>query len=173
MQGVEEKKEREHRPTRKAVLSQEHKYEMNEAAMAKDAEKETKKSEAKVATNENKQDKKLFNLDQKEVYEVFKHGAHYLREAVKPEVQRTELNRIELLMPKKLVDTVMMLVNATLKMLLGGRAHAFGLWMLRNVAVTIQLQGRREFSSAQVSKALLLELPPAQQAAHLEQIVAQ
>ena len=48
----------------------------------------------------NKGDKKLFNLDQKEVYEVFRHGAHYLREANKPEVQRTELNRIELSMPR-------------------------------------------------------------------------
>ena len=76
-----------------------------------------------MQSNEQKQDKKLFNLDQKEVYEVFKHGAHYLREANKPEVQRTELNRIELSMPKKLVDTVMMLVNTNLKVLLGGRAH--------------------------------------------------
>jgi hypothetical protein len=29
--------------------------------------------------------------------------AHYLREANKPEVQRTELNRIELSMPEKIV----------------------------------------------------------------------
>ena len=104
--------------------------------MAAEAEAANKKK-----TNEqsaNKGDKKLFNLDQKEVYEVFRHGAHYLREANKPEVQRTELNRIELLMPKKLVDTVMMLVNANLKMLLGERAHQFGLSMLRNVAVTNQ-----------------------------------
>merc|ERR1712023_596394 len=78
-------------------------------------------------------EKTIFKLSEAEVYEVFKHGAHYLREAVKPEVQRTELNRIELLMPKKLVDTVMMLVNANLKMLLGGKAHAFGLTALRNV----------------------------------------
>ena len=76
----------------------------------------------------------VFKLTSQEVYEVFKHGSHYLREAVKPEVQRTELNRIELLMPKKLVDTVMMLVNANLKLLLGGRAHMCGLSMLRNVA---------------------------------------
>ena len=70
-------------------------------------------------------------------------------------MQRTELNRIELLMPKKLVDTVMMLVNANLKMLLGERAHSFGLSMLRNVAVTNQQNGRREFSSAHVAQALL------------------
>ena len=34
--------------------------------------------------------------------------------------------------------------------------------MLRNVAVQNQLQGRREFSSAHVAKALLLELPNAE-----------
>ena len=55
-----------------------------------------------------------------------------------------------------------MLVNANLKMLLGGRAHTFGLTMLRNVAVTNQQNGRREFSSAHVSSALLLELPNAE-----------
>ena len=92
-----------------------------------------------------------------QVYEVFKHGAHYLREANKPEVQRTELNRIELLMPKKLVDTVMMLVNANLKMLLGGKAQPFGIMMLRHVAVSNQLAGRREFSAVHVAKALLID----------------
>merc|ERR1719201_1776422 len=112
---------------------------MNEAAVAKEAEgaqKEAAKAAKAVQSNDaQKQDKKLFNLDQKEVYEVFKHGAHYLREANKPEVQRTELNRIELSMPKKLVDTTMMLVNANLKSLLGGKAQGFGLTMLRHVAV--------------------------------------
>mgnify|MGYP007071508202 CR=1 FL=1 len=108
-----------------------------------EAEAASKKKTSESSTA-NKGDRKLFNLDQKEVYEVFKHGAHYLREANKPEVQRTELNRIELSMPKKLVDTVMMLVNANLKLLLGERAHSFGLPMLRNVAVTNPLAGRRE-----------------------------
>ena len=86
-----------------------------------------------------------------------RYGAHYLREANKPEVQRTELNRIELSMPKKLVDTVMTLVNANLKSLLGNRAQTFGLTMLRHVAVANQLQGRREFSAVHVAHALLLE----------------
>jgi hypothetical protein len=86
-----------------------------------------------------------------------RYGAHYLREANKPEVQRTELNRIELSMPKKLVDTVMTLVNANLKSLLGNRAQTFGLTMLRHVAVANQLQGRREFSAVHVAQALLLE----------------
>ena len=72
-------------------------------------------------------------------------------------MQRTELNRSELLMPKKLVDTTMMLVNANLKMLLGGRAQSFGLTMLRNVAVSNQLAGRREFSAAHVAKSLLMD----------------
>ena len=160
MAGVEEKKEREHRPTRKAGLNQEHKFDMSEATMAKEAdsaEKDKKAAASKVQSNEQKQDKKLFNLDQKEVYEVFKHGSHYLREANKPEVQRTELNRIELSMPKKLVDTVMMLVNSNLKMLLGGKSQQFGLTMLRHVAVSNQLAGRREFSAAHVAKALLLD----------------
>ena len=85
------------------------------------------------------------------------YGAHYLREANKPEVQRTELNRIELSMPKKFVDTVMTLVNANLKSLLGNRAQTFGLTMLRHVAVANQLQGRREFSAVHVAHALLLE----------------
>ena len=62
-------------------------------------------------------------------------------------------------MPKKLVDTVMTLVNANLKLLLGGVAPAFGLTALRNVAVTNQQNGRREFSSGHVSMALLLEHP--------------
>ena len=84
-----------------------------------------------------------------------RYGAHYLREANKPEVQRTELNRIELSMPKKFVDTVMTLVNANLKSLLGNRAQTFGLTMLRHVAN--QLQGRREFSAVHVAHALLLE----------------
>ena len=72
-----------------------------------------KEAKGKAKSNEqtNKADKKLINLDPKEVYEVFRHGAHYLREANKPEVQRTELNRIELSMPKKLVDTVRMPSN--------------------------------------------------------------
>ena len=86
-----------------------------------------------------------------------RYGAHYLREANKPEVQRTELNRIELSMPKKLVDTVMTLVNANLKSLLGNRAQTFGLTMLRHVAVANQLQGRREFSAVHVAHALMLE----------------
>ena len=60
-------------------------------------------------------------------------------------------------MPKKLVDTVMTLVNANLKSLLGNRAQTFGLTMLRHVAVANQLQGRREFSAVHVAQALLLE----------------
>ena len=60
----------------------------------------------------------------------------------------------------KLVDTV--LVNTNLKVLLGGRAHDLGIKMLRNVAVINQQNGRREFSSAQVACALLLELPIAE-----------
>ena len=117
----------------------------------------TKKKNVSEASSQNKGDKKVLNLDQKEVYEVFKHGAHYLREANKPEVQRTELNRIELSMPKKLVDTVMNLVNGNLKMLLGGKAQPFGITMLRHVAVSNQLAGRREFSAVHVAKALLID----------------
>ena len=148
-----EKKEREHRPTRKASLSMEHNDSgLSEKKAAKDAAKDEKKD-----ANQNKGDKRLFNLDSKEVYEVFKHGAHYLREANKPEVQRTELNRIELSMPKKLVDTVMMLVNANLKMLLGDRARSFGITMLRHVAVSNQQAGRREFSAVHVANALLID----------------
>ena len=152
-EGATEKKEREHRPTRKAALSMELSQNVTEKKMAAEAEAASKKKTNEQSTN--KGDRKLFNLDQKEVYEVFKHGAHYLREANKPEVQRTELNRIELLMPKKLVDTVMNLVNANLKSLLGGKAQAFGLTMLRHVAVSNQIEGRREFSAVHVAKALL------------------
>ena len=151
-----EKKEREHRPTRKAALSQEHNFDAAAMATEANAEKEAKKKISPETSNQ-KDNKKLLNLDSKEVYEVFRHGAHYLREAAKPEVQRTELNRIELAMPKKLVDTVMMLVNANLKMLLGDRARAFGLTMLRHVAVSNQLAGRREFSAIHVAHALLVD----------------
>ena len=125
-----------------------------------DKEKEAKgnaKGKAKGNEQTTNKDKKLVNLDAKEVYEVFRHGAHYLREANKPEVQRTELNRIELLMPKKLVDTVMNLVNANLKTLLGGKAQSSGLTMLRHVAVSNQQAGRREFSAVHVAKALLVD----------------
>ena len=59
--------------------------------------------------------------------------------------------------PKKLVDTVMMLVNANLKTLLGGKAQPFGITMLRHVAVSNQLAGRREFSAVHVAKALLID----------------
>ena len=160
--GGEQKKEREHRATRKAVLS----MELKEQGMQVDQKADDKKGEkaggkkkgAEAAQGQSKNDnKRLLSLDSKEVYEVFKHGAHYLREAVKPEVQRTELNRIELSMPKKLVDTVMMLVNANLKMLLGNRAQINGLTMLRQVAVANQEAGRREFASGHVSKALLID----------------
>ena len=147
----EKKGEREHKPTRKAAM----KFEDLRGNSEYDAQKKT----AEASSQGQSQEKAVFKLTPNEVYEVFKHGAHYLREAVKPEVQRTELNRIELLMPKKLVDTVMMLVNANLKMLLGERAQSFGLTMLRNVAVTNQQNGRREFSSAHVSQALLLDIP--------------
>jgi len=149
----EKKGEREHKPTRKAAM----KFEDLRGNSDYDAQKKTQENSQNAQGNA--QEKAVFKLTPNEVYEVFKHGAHYLREAVKPEVQRTELNRIELLMPKKLVDTVMMLVNANLKMLLGERAHSFGLSMLRNVAVTNQQNGRREFSSAHVAQALLLDLP--------------
>ena len=155
-EGTTEKKEREHRPTRKAALSMELSTHVTEQKMAAEAEAASKKK-SNEQSSANKGDRKLFNLDQKEVYEVFKHGAHYLREANKPEVQRTELNRIELSMPKKLVDTVMMLVNANLKQLLGGKAQSFGLTMLRHVAVSNQIAGRREFAATHVAQALLLD----------------
>ena len=166
--GVEgvEKEKREHRPSRKAALSMElSKEQLSQEVAAKEvAAKETKETDKKEAKNKaksneqtNKQDKKLNNIDPKEVYEVFRHGAHYLREANNPEVQRTELNRIELSMPKKLVDTVMMLVNANLKALLGGQSLSIGLRMLRHVAVSNQQQGRREFSATHVAQALLTE----------------
>jgi hypothetical protein len=99
-----EKEKREHRPTRKAALSMELSKEIqSEQDVTNEAEKEKKESKGKVKSNEqtNTKDKKLVNLDAKEVYEIFRHGAHYLREANKHEVQRTELNRIELSMPKK------------------------------------------------------------------------
>ena len=162
--GAEKEKEKVHRPSRKAALSMEHNLSQVAATETKDKEKEADKKEAdkkdkKAKGNEqaNKQDKKLNNIDPKEVYEIFRHGAHYLREANNPEVQRTELNRIELSMPKKLVDTVMMLVNANLKSLLGGQSLGIGLSMLRHVAVSNQQQGRREFSATHVSQALLVD----------------
>ena len=131
------KREREHKPTRKAQMKFED--------LRMDEHSSKKMAEQNQGDKGEKANAQVFKLTSQEVYEVFKHGSHYLREAVKPEVQRTELNRIELLMPKKLVDTVMMLVNANLKLLLGGRAHMCGLSMLRNVAVTNQQAGRREF----------------------------
>ena len=149
----EVKKEREHRPTRKAAMKFD---ELRNAAA--DIQMHEKRETSEKQT-EKTQGATVFKLDNRETYEVFKHGAHYLREANKPEVQRTELNRIELSMPKKLVDTIMTLVNANLKLLLGGLAPSFGLAMLRNVAVTNQQNGRREFSSAHVAHALLLEFP--------------
>ena len=142
----EQKKEREHRPTRKQAMK------FDDLRNAADQAQLDQKASEKVDGA-----KQSFKLDQREVYEVFRHGAHYLAEANKPEVQRTELNRIELAMPKKLVDTVMTLINTNLKLLLGGASPQFGLTMLRNVAVTNQQAGRREFSSAHVSVALLLE----------------
>ena len=152
-----ERKEREHRPTRKAALSMElaNNTDFNEKKMQEESSNAAKKKNNEQSGN--KDNKKLLNLDAKEVYEVFRHGSHYLREAAKPEVQRTELNRIELSMPKKLVDTVMMLVNANLKMLLGNRAQMLGVTMLRHVAVSNQLAGRREFSAVHVATALLVE----------------
>ena len=164
--GTEQKKEREHRGTRKAALSMELKDQglqqvdqgKTDQGKAEDDKKAGGKKKAAEASQAAKgENRKLLSLDVKEVYEVFKHGAHYLREANKPEVQRTELNRIELSMPKKLVDTVMMLVNANLKMLLGGRAQGNGLSMLRQVAVANQEAGRREFASNHVAKALLID----------------
>ena len=158
-EGVEKEK-REHRPSRKAALSMEHSLNQVAATETKeDKSKDAEKKDKKAKGNEqaNKQDKKLNNIDPKEVYEIFRHGAHYLREANNPEVQRTELNRIELSMPKKLVDTVMMLVNANLKSLLGGQSLGIGLTMLRHVAVCNQQQGRREFSATHVSQALLVD----------------
>ena len=153
----EQKKEREHRTTRKAALNMEH----SQHAMQMDSERAekagAKKKVAETSSSFKGDSKKILSLDEKEVYDVFKHGAHYLREAIKPEVQRTELNRIELAMPKKLVDTVMMLVNANLKMLLGDRAQTMGLSMLRQVAVANQVAGRREFASGHVAKALLID----------------
>jgi Leucine-rich repeat (LRR) protein len=153
----QERKEREHRPTRKAALSMElaNDTSFNEKKVQEESSKEAKKKNSDQSGN--KDNKKLLNLDAKEVYEVFRHGSHYLREAAKPEVQRTELNRIELTMPKKLVDTVMMLVNANLKMLLGNRAQMLGLTMLRHIAVSNQLAGRREFSAVHVATALLID----------------
>ncbi|KOO22124.1 leucine rich repeat -containing protein, partial [Chrysochromulina tobinii] len=143
--GLQEKK-REKRASRKETIKFD---ELTTDTHKKDGEKD--QTENRVA----------IKLDSKEVYEVFRHGHHYLREAAKPEVQRTELNRIELSMPKKLVDTVMLLVNGNLKMLLGGKAHDCGIVMLRNVAVINQQNGRREFSSAHASNTLLLEMPNA------------
>ena len=145
-----QEKKREKRPTRKANIKFE---EISTDHVA--GQSSGQSGEANAG------DRIALKSDPKEVYEIFRHGHHYLREAAKPEVQRTELNRIELSMPKKLVDTVMMLVNGNLKMLLGGRAHNTGVTMLRNVAVINQQNGRREFSSAQVAAALLLDLPNA------------
>ena len=142
------KRDREHKPTRKPAMKFED-LRMDEQSSKKMAEASNNQGEKATA--------QTFKLTSQEVYEVFKHGSHYLREAVKPEVQRTELNRIELSMPKKLVDTVMMLVNANLKMLLGDRARGFGLTMLRHVAVSNQLAGRREFSAVHVAQALLMD----------------
>ena len=153
----EQKKEREHRPTRKAQMKFED--------LRTSAEQSIADKRANEKADEQSKDQKgagAFKLDSREAYEVFKHASHYLREANKPEVQRTELNRIELSMPKKLVDTVMTLINVNLKLLLQGAAPGFGLTMLRNVAVTNQQNGRREFSSAHVSSALLLEYPTAE-----------
>lgn len=161
-EGAEKEKEKVHRPSRKAALNMEHGITSQVAATEtkdKEKEKDAEKKDKKAKGNEqaNKQDKKLSNIDPKEVYEIFRHGAHYLREANNPEVQRTELNRIELSMPKKLVDTVMMLVNANLKTLLGGQSLNIGLSMLRHVAVSNQQQGRREFAATHVASALLVD----------------
>ena len=137
-------KKREHRPSRKQAIKFDE-IEGNQAGGAAGS-KGGSGGEQSLA----------IKAEPKDTYEIFRHGSHYLREAANPEVQRTELNRIELLMPKKLVDTVMMLVNTNLKLLLGGRAHDVGIKMLRNVAVINQQNGRREFANAE---ALLLELP--------------
>ena len=130
-------KEREKKPSRKAQTK------FEELRFNDGLDTKVKKEESNSVAKGESKEKQVFKLTANEVYEVFKHGSHYLREAVKPEVQRTELNRIELLMPKKLVDTVMMLVNANLKMLLNGKAQTLGLLMLRNVAVTNQQASRR------------------------------
>ena len=62
--------EREHRPTRKAALSMELSNNVQEKKMAAEMEAASKKKASEQQSS--KGDRKLYNLDSKEVYEVFR-----------------------------------------------------------------------------------------------------
>ena len=87
-------KKREHRPSRKQAI----KFDEIEGSQAGGG--------AGSKAGAGGEQGLAIKAEPKDTYEIFRHGSHYLREAANPEVQRTELNRIELSMPKKLVDTV-------------------------------------------------------------------
>jgi len=72
-EGATEKKEREHRPTRKAALSMELSNNVQEKKMAAEMEAASKKKASEQQSS--KGDRKLYNLDSKEVYEVFRYSA--------------------------------------------------------------------------------------------------
>ena len=93
------------------------------------------------------------------LYELLKHGSHYLQVATHGG-NRTILNKIELTIAKNIQTIVMTLVEANLKLIRdAGSINNTGLTMLRNVAVSNQLAGRRHFGARDVATCLLKELP--------------
>ena len=93
------------------------------------------------------------------LYELLRNGAHYLHIATHGGT-RTVLNKIELTIAKNIRTIVMTLVEANLKLIRDSDSiNTIGLTMLRNVAVSNQLQGRRHFGARDVARCLLKELP--------------
>lgn len=96
------------------------------------------------------------------LYDLLKHGAHYLNVATRGG-SRTVLNKIELTIAKNIRTVVMTLVEANLKLIRdAGSINNTGLIMLRHVAVTNQLAGRRHFGAKDVARCLLKEMPSAE-----------
>ena len=96
------------------------------------------------------------------LYELLKHGAHYLNVATHGG-NRTVLNKIELTIAKNIRTIVMTLVEANLKLIRDSKSiNTVGLTMLRNVAVSNQLAGRRHFGARDVATCLLKEQPYAE-----------
>ena len=94
------------------------------------------------------------------LYELLKHMQLALPSGRDPRRQLI-LNKIELTIAKKNIRTIVMtLVEANLKLIRdAGSINNTGLTMLRNVAVSNQLAGRRHFGARDVATCLLKELP--------------
>ena len=90
-----QKKEREHKPTRKAQMKFED-LRSNDLMDNMD-----KKANSTSQANTEAKDKQVFKLTPKEVYEVFQHGAQYLRKPVKAESSEQPRSRMMVAEPRR------------------------------------------------------------------------